>query len=76
MTIPDWLQRLGARVFPSIFLTPLGDAPTTEHVDPDHPRMIGGVMHFNRGNRTDAEFRAFVMKTMADAAESASKRNL
>jgi hypothetical protein len=82
MTIPLWLQRRLARAFPSIFLVPVADilaeaeARCSPLVHPDHPVRIGGAVHFARGDRTDAEFRAFILKTMADAAEPANNRHL
>jgi hypothetical protein len=71
MTIPMWLQRLGARVFPSIFLVPECDIVESAlekvppfPVHPDRPVLYKGTMWFARGSRTDAEYRAFIKATM------------
>jgi len=64
MIIPDWLQRRLACMLPSIFLAPderLLDIPIVHH---DHPVRHNGVTWFTRGDRTDAEFRAFIKATM------------
>ncbi len=76
MTIPLWLQRLGARVFPSIFMAPDNDylATMPPLVHPDRPVRIDGVMYFARGDRTDAEFRSFIKKTMAHDDPPTTKR--
>lgn len=71
MNIPDRFRGMLARAFPSLFLPPDESPLDRPIVHYDHPVRIDGVTYFTRGDRTDAEFRAFIKETLAreDAGE-------